>query len=646
MRALRLAWLELRRLRGPRRRWVPLVLLLVPLLFGGLFLWANWDPYGRTGRVPVAVVNADQPVDRAGERINAGEQFVEQLKARRIFDWHFVGAREARRGLEAGDYYFTVEVPPDFSARLATAGDPHPVRAELRITKNDANGFLAGLLADHAEHEIHQQVDAAAHASYARALYGELDVAKDRLRLASDAARRLVEGSELGRRGTEALTEGLGGIRDSTERINRGAEDVTSATAKLDQQLGTVTEFTAAQLPGAVNAVVGASGSAVGGLSAISSSTAFLDQRAGEGASALDELGGNHPELAGDPAYQRALTAARAVADAAGTANADASRALESARAAQAQALGLRESLGPLQERVRSITAPLDDLRSGSAEIAGGSGGLVGGLNAILAGSGVLRDGTDQLTDGAEQLRRLVDDARGRLPETNPTQVARAADVLASPTELRTGNLHPAHVYGRGMAPLLFALALWVFGLIAYLLLKPLNTRALTGRVSALSIAMAGYLPAAVLGVAGGLALLGAMTFGLGLNPVQPWPAVGLVSLGAGAFVALSQLLRVLFGAVGALLALVLLVVQLTACGGLYPVETTPQLFQALQPLLPMTYLVDGLRVTTSGGLEAHLVRDLIVLAGFLVGSLVLTTLAVVRRRTYTLNRLHPVVVV
>jgi len=61
------------------------------------------------------------------------------------------------------------------------------------------------------------------------------------------------------------------------------------------------------------------------------------------------------------------------------------------------------------------------------------------------------------------------------------------------------------------------------------------------------------------------------------------------------------------------------MILQLTACGGLYPVETLPAPFRAIHPFLPMSHLVDGLRVTISGGNTAHLVADVLVLAGFLV---------------------------
>ncbi|MGP4019519.1 YhgE/Pip family protein [Saccharopolyspora sp. 5N708] len=642
MKAINLAWLELRRFRGPLRRFVPLVLILVPLLYGSLYLWSNWDPYGRLRHVPVAVVNSDVPVDSRGEHINAGKQFIQQLKATNTFDWRFVDAADARRGLERGQYYFTIEVPRDFSAKLASAGGDDPARAALLIVKNDANGFIVGIMADTVKTELQNQINAAAHASYARALYGELGQAREKLQLASGASKQLVEGTDLSKQSSAALNKGLGGVRDGTGELSRGVQDISDATAQLDQQLSAIGGLTAERLPRAVNALVNASNIAVNSLSTIKTTTGFLSQRAAETRAAVEELGRQHPDIAAEPGYQRALDSARQLGDAGATADADAGRALTTAQDANKQALDLQNSMGPLQNQIRAITAPADTLRAAAAELTGGANGITNGLDTLVASSGVLQTGAGQLGDGAKSLQGLVDDTIGKIPPTNPTEVAQSADIIGSPTEIRTDNLNPAHVYGRGMAPFFFAIALWVFGLFAYLLLKPVNLRALADRVNSLTIAIAGFLPAAALGVVGGLVLYAVVDFGLGLDPVHVWWTIGLLSLAALAFVAIDQFLRTSLGAVGGLLSLVLLIVQLTACGGLYPLETTPVPFQAAHPFLPMSYLVDGLRVTISGGFTEHLLRDTAVLAGFLVAFLALTTLVVQGQRTWTVGRLHP----
>ncbi|NHD18368.1 MULTISPECIES: YhgE/Pip domain-containing protein [unclassified Actinopolyspora] len=643
MRVVKLALLELRRFRGGKLRPLVLVaLVLVPLLYGSLYLWSNWNPYGRTEHVPVAVVNNDQPVRASGQFIDAGKQFTEQLRSRRLFDWNFVDAREARRGLRQGDYYFTITVPKDFSAKLGSATHRLPQRAELEITKNDANGYIAGIMADTVEAELQNQINAAAHSAYARTLYDEMDTMRQKLLNASKAAEQLVEGTSLSVRGTEGLSSGLSGAVDGARDISTGVDDISTAAAQLDRRLTALTNLTADRLPARMDDAVDAGGAVVQGMSTVATATSFIADRASNDVAGLEELGRKHPELGQDPTYRRVLRNARQLAGTTAKTNDRASEVLSEARRANSELATLRRSVDTVQQRITAVTEPADRVTAGTSALSSGAETLTSSLNNLSSSSRTLNAGAQQLNSGAEELKSLVDQGLSRIPPTDPARVSRAADVLGSPTAITQQNLNPAHVYGRGLAPFFFAIALWVFGLFAYLLLKPVNTRAMAGRNLAATIALAGWLPAAVLGTLGAGVLLAVVGFGLGLDPIHLWPTVGLLALGATAFVAIDHLLRTAFGAVGDAVSLVLLIVQLTASGGLYPMETTPVPFQAIHPYLPMTYLVDGLRVTISGGLTEHLVRDLIVLGGFLLASLVLTTIVVARQRVWTIGRLHP----
>ncbi|MCX2733718.1 YhgE/Pip domain-containing protein [Saccharopolyspora sp. NFXS83] len=642
MKAIYLAWLELRRFRGPWRRFAPAVLILIPLLYGALLLWSNWDPFGRMSAVPVAVVNSDRPADHNGEQVNAGEQFVQQLRTTDTFQWHFVDANTARSGLEEGRYYFTIQVPQDFSTRLANSTRSAPQRPAVLLTRNDANGHLAGIMADTARYELQNQINAAAYAAYARGLYGDLGEVRGKLGTASEISEQLVQGTQLSKQSTGALARGLTGVRDGTGRVSGGVRDIAGASAQLDQRLSSITEFTGRRLPATSEALLDTSGAAVRDLNTITGGTAAAQSQAGRSAGTLAQLANRHPELRGDPLYRSALDDARRLAATTTTVHDAATDALGSAADTQDRALALRDELEPLQQDVSDIDEPATRLRLGSAELTGGVNGLTHGVNTLVANIGVAQTSSGQLNDGARRLADQVRDSLDRMPPAGPTEVARASSELGTPSVVRATTLNSADVYGRGVAPLFFAIALWVFGLFAYLLFTPLNQRALGGRTNPLSVAIGGWLPAAALGVIGGLVLLGAMDLTLGLDPVDLPAAVGLTALGAAAFTAINHFLRAAFGAVGGLVSLALLLVQITASGGLYPLETAPAPIQAMHSALPMSYLVDGLRVAFTGGEQRHLIWDAIVLGGVLVGFLLITSLVVLRHRTWTIGRLHP----
>lgn len=55
-----------------------------------------------------------------------------------------------------------------------------------------------------------------------------------------------------------------------------------------------------------------------------------------------------------------------------------------------------------------------------------------------------------------------------------------------------------------------------------------------------------------------------------------------------------------------------------------------------------MTYLVDALRITMAGSPTDHLIRDVLVLAGFGIVSFLGTIWVIRRHRRWTPARLHP----
>ncbi|MEV4611527.1 YhgE/Pip domain-containing protein [Kitasatospora sp. NPDC049258] len=643
MTAIRLALLELRRFRGPLRRWVPLLLCLIPLLYGAMYLWANWDPYGRTDRIPVALVNLDRPADtRQGQRVDAGAQVVERLKASRDFDWQLVDEAQARSGLRSGRYYFTVDIPADFSGRLATGPDTQPQQAAIHIELNDANNYIAGLMTEVVQSKLQDQVDSAAHEAYVRGLYGQLTDIRAELGSAADGAQALVDATTVAQQGSSAAADATSTLRDGSAQLADGARRISQATAQVDRATAALDRAAARQLPAAAGALVSAANLAAQGLDAVHSGTGQVRQGTAAAVADLDQLAAAHPELREDPVFRRAVRDAGAVDAVAGQLDGRAATAADRAHQVLQQATDLQGSATALQQQIRDAQTPLALIDSGAQSLAGGADTVTAGLTTLQQGSGALRTAADQAHSGAARLSGLIDDGRKQIPALSDDQLAQAAQVLGTPVRIDRSNLHPAGVYGRGLAPFFFGIALWVFGLFAYLLLRPVNLRALAGRTRAATVAVAGWLPGAGLGVIGALVLYGVVDLTLGLHPIHPVATALLLALGAAAFVAIDHCLRTAFGTVGDVLSLVLLILQLTASGGLYPMQTTPAFFQAVHSLLPMSYLVDGLRVTISGGLGSHLLRDVLTLAGFGLAFLTLTALAVRRQRVWTVARLHP----
>src|SRR3954469_7513110 len=99
MKVLTLAGMEIKRFMRSRLTAAALIVLaVVPLLYGALYLYAFWDPYGRLDHVPAALVMQDTPAKATdGTPVHAGQDLADELVHRRIFDWRVTDERTAER---------------------------------------------------------------------------------------------------------------------------------------------------------------------------------------------------------------------------------------------------------------------------------------------------------------------------------------------------------------------------------------------------------------------------------------------------------------------------------------------------------------------------------------------------------------------
>ena len=155
-------------------------------------------------------------------------------------------------------------------------------------------------------------------------------------------------------------------------------------------------------------------------------------------------------------------------------------------------------------------------------------------------------------------------------------------------------------------------------------------------------MALGGWFAAAVLGIAQVVVLFGAVTWLVGIDVAHPLGAIGFVILASLAFTAILHALNALFGAVGKFLGLVLLVLQLVSAGGTFPWQTIPDALYPLHMLLPMGYVIDGLRHLLYTGASLQILGDVLVLLAYLGVALAASTFAAHKRRVWTVSRLKP----
>lgn len=705
--ASRLARFELRRFRGALPRAALVFVMLVPVLYGAIYLSANWDPYGRLTNLPVAVANADVPTTFNGEQVSAGADFVAELKKGAAFQYHDVDEAEAQRGLRAGDYYLVISVPADFSTSLVSGAGDDPRRAQVMLYRNDANGFVVGTITSSAQNSIAKAVDEAAEIAYFNAVFANLNKIRAGMESARQGAAELTKGlttahqgatklhqgttkavtgadqlatgaSSLAKglatakSGSSSLASGLDELETGTTKLRSGADQVAAGTQQLDDQVVPVLDDVLEVLPqvkrdaAQLNTTLNTIGKAVG------SGSETVGSDLAEVSSALDAAVAADPDLADDAAIKRArsaLATAEKRADAVaghvttGLTRVNTLNGRLQGNALQNKVKGARDDLVKLNNGAQEVAKGAASVQAGTATASTGATKLAAGIASASTGADKLSTGTTSLAKGAKELDAgaaqldtglaklqtgagkleagLADGVK-RIPALSGTQQQESVQVLASPADVTMDILNPATYYGRGLAPMFFSIALWVFGVSVFLVVRPITGRALAGRASPVRLALTGWLPIGGIAVAGGLLMAGIVWATLGLDPVHPFLFLTLLVLAACCFSAIAHLLRTALGEAGTSLLLVVLILQLASTGGTYPTALLPEFFAAISPFMPMTYLIDAFRVTISGGELTHLARDMAVLFGILVVTHALVVLVVRRRQAFTMEDLHP----
>ncbi|MFC8435613.1 YhgE/Pip family protein [Streptomyces sp. NPDC057253] len=690
MRSPRLAALELRRFgRGKLPRAALVALLVLPLLYGALYLWSFWDPYGRLDRIPVALVNDDKGTTADGHRLTAGEDITKGLRESDTFDWHEVSAGEARKGVEDGTYYLSLTMPADFSRRIASSAGDSPETGALQVRTNDANNYIVGQIARTVFAEVRQAASTKASRSFLDRIFISFSDIHGATVKAANGADDLEGGIGKAEKGSEDLAAGLKQAQSGSGRLSAGLARLDTGSGDLAdgaRQVAAGTQTLADRVNGVADTVgpfVADNEKSIGDTARLVADSAGAVRHnlgtlvrtapaAAEAAhKAADTLNAVYRARCTDPVLPDAACAdlkkaQQAAADVARVAddvnalvadqNGDLKKLDGQLATLQKQARALADRAPRLSEDLDDAVAKVNRLNEGARKVADGARTLHSGIGTARTGAQQLDQGIDRLSTGADTLSggmyKLADgsgklsdglhDGASQIPDYDKKDRDRRTEVMADPVQLISKDLHDAPNYGTGFAPYFIPLSLWVGAMVAYMLIAPMNRRALAAGAAAWRIALAGWLPVVAIGVLQTVALMSVLHWAVGLQMARAAGTVGFLFLVTACFAAIVQWLNARFGAAGRILVLALLMLQLTSAGGTYPVQTSPGFFNALHPFLPMSYVVEALRRLITGGGLGPVWHACVVLIAFTAGALALTAVAARRRQVWTLDRLHP----
>ncbi|KGX92849.1 membrane protein [Pontibacillus halophilus JSM 076056 = DSM 19796] len=235
MKGLQPFFQEIRKIVTNKKVLIPfLAVLMVPLMYSGMFLWAFWNPYDNMNELPVAVVNEDEGATYQDKQLHVGEELITNLKDSKDFNYHFVTKDEAYAGIENQDYYMLIEIPNDFSQNATTLLDEEPQKLELSYIPNESFNFLSSQIGESALEVMKAEVGDKVTKTYAEIMYKEFEGVGEQIQIASEKAIQLDEGAASLSQGSEELYDKLQSLASKSVGFKDGIATATSGSRELE----------------------------------------------------------------------------------------------------------------------------------------------------------------------------------------------------------------------------------------------------------------------------------------------------------------------------------------------------------------------------------------------------------------------------
>lgn len=629
---------EIALFRHPKVILAALALIFVPALYVLIYVSSVWDPYGQLSQLPVAIVNQDVAVTRVGREVNLGGQIVETLQQQRPFQLVPYSSPEAARAdVRVGKVFFALLIPADFSQRALASNQP----AKLELYVSEGGNYTASLVSKRFGSELAHSVNEKLNRERWTALLGDGSgsptiTLRDGLTTLRDGSHQLVsgftqlrtgrlqlqQGATSAAAGAEKLADGTAQLERGSGQLTAGFKHVKEAVAEIrrklpdDKKLKELADGSAALAQGAseLNA----------GLTQLKAGAARLDAGAGElqaGASKVPFFG---ERLSAGTAQLRAgvSTLGQGI-DRAGNGSSQLNEGMKQLNlGVQPLALGLVELNAGLRtmseklppaESLDLFDRSMRSLREGTQTLSSGLKELNQGLTRFHAGTDTLAEGTARLSGGLDEAVAKFEAGFGGVQATH----------LAASVETVVDVVAPVPQNGPAFAPYFAALSLWIgavmMSFVFYLRRLPDFLQPAPPPVRWL----VKLLPLLAVGLLQATVVVGLIKFGLGIQLAHPFSVWCIALLGSVTFVSIVLLFISVLGDAGRLLAVILLIFQLAASGGIYPIELSSPFYQSVHGYLPFTFLVHAFRATMFSAFDGRWESEAIRLASVAVGAVI-----------------------
>jgi putative membrane protein len=586
---------------------VLLVIILLPSLYALLNIQATWDPYARTSNIEVAVVNEDLGYATNGTNYNVGNMLVDELKNNRNFSWQFVDENTGLNGVKNGKYYAVLIIPSNFSQQLLSIQTSNPQQAQIKYIVNDKTNPIAPRLTNAGVDAIQAQINDEVVKTVDGIIFGKL--------------------SDIGEYAAANKAEFLK-TKAFINELNGKIGDIDSTIGQANSDMATVNNVwpkISAALPEIQNT----------SNTVRTNYDSLYNQIKSNPTKALTKVQNMELQVNAQITTLKYVDAVlTSLYDTTG--DAQLKPTIEQVETDIADSNNVLVILQQIESDIKNGTSPTGKL----TQLKNSIDTMDSAVNTLVNNQGNINQ---QINEASSKLS-LVNSQWPTIKATIPIAAAKLNSInesdidgliafssmnqtgvqnyFYSPVELQKQDMYHIDNYGSALAPFYISISLWIGCLIAAAMISMrVKSRIKYGAESIYLGRMGLFLV---------ISLLQSILVGLGSLYLHVQVSSALLFIFTTLFIGLCSMIIVYsltsaLGNAGKSLAIIILVLQITATGGTFPVQILPPFFQAIHPFLPLTYAIGALREVIGGVLWSSYWYNIVILALFPLLTFVVT---------------------
>ncbi|MDE7310657.1 MAG: YhgE/Pip domain-containing protein [Eubacterium sp.] len=651
-------------------------LCILPALYAWFNIYSNWDPYGNTGNIRIAVASKDKGYKNAdGSTANVADTVIDTLKENESIAWTVVETEKAAvDGVYDGSYYAAVVFSEDFTQCMYEGFLNGMKRPAVTYYENEKKNAVATKITDTAVSTLETNINEQYISLVVSLLFEkQRDVVQNmeaagiteeiiaKIQRTKDAAGRFASVVKSVVQANDKLTAALDGANSDLSAIDSSLEQVQSQLSDVPDMQALADRLNAAnaravqsvsdslaQLKQAQETAVAAQKNAyyerfaAGISSAKGSLDQLIDSIQSLNAATVNLSKGivltqleNQSQALGE--MQQRLSSRPETEDTGMLAQMEQQLEQQVKVVQQVLQTTVSQSLALLGNELQQASAEMSQVLGNVRQDTVLLGQILeSGTTAIsMANQGFSGMSEDfyEISNKLEQMTELINGiSEAQLAQKVLNFVQGNAQgygaFFAEPVTMETEAIYPVDNYGSGVAPFYTTLALWVGGVV---LVSMIKVKAHTDGIEepkAYELFLGRYLLFFVLALIQAAITVWGNFYLLHIQCLYPRRFLLAAFVTSFTFSLLIYALTISFGDVGKAMIVVIMVLQIAGSSGTYPIEILPQFYQKLYIFFPFPYAINAMREAIAGIYEhdysLYLLRLLLFAAAALALGLVI----------------------